>query len=1075
MSKVASSVDLFRQHVQEIVPELSYSTYKGQSGRIGIIGGSKEYTGAPYFAAMTALRIGAELSHVFCTEAAGIPIKTYSPDLIVHPMLDEDDAVEQMTFWMPRLHALVIGPGLGRDEKVLQNVKRIISVIQEQQKPVIIDGDGLFLITREPSLIANYPHAILTPNIIEYQRLFQAVMDRLPDKDNRIEELTSLSLKLGGVTLVEKGEIDIITNGAIVTKILEKGSPRRCGGQGDVLAGAIATFTNWAFQKTTLSHPPTILGAFAGCTIVKQLNRITFDACQAEQPGDAGRSMREKHDLKVGEMEFHHVFVIYTFLTSLEHRTASCTAMNTTEATLVMKNIFQNRHYINSSIPASAYPGNPLKVYIALEIKDMVPLNVFFNHIFVEGSLQLEWTDERLKFNSSTVNATIILTGNSVHSVWLPDLWLTGERKITPVDRSSFLHLSGNGRVSFYTRIRVNVFCAMNYSDFPFDQQTCELGFESYGYNTKMLTLLPSTEFPAIRRSDQFAFREYTLENYKVLISKKNYSRTGVFDQVRFQLFLHREVPYYLMKYYVPLALIVSASWISFWLDHRSCPARTGLPATTFLTLISTAESIRSNDFIYQTFSTATEIYINVCAFYVFATIIEYLFVNATMSPSNQTQREDVEEHAEVHAKSKCNSSSCEDESSDNSDIRMHETESETPENISEGARYRDEEIIESDPDHENEYDDDDDYDEKKSHANNDSDFYKGLGLALSSGLFIGSSFIIKKKGLLRVSRSSDTRAGQGGFAYLKEWMWWTGMITMIIGEGANFSAYAFAPAILVTPLGALSVLISAILSSYLLNEKLNLHGKIGCFLCILGSTVLIIHAPQEENVSTMEELSVKLRDPGFICYAIIAAGAAIFLITKVAPKHGKKNILIYIAICSSIGSLTVMATKGLGIVLKRTFSGHSEMGNPVTWMLLISGIVCVLTQMVYLNKALDIFNTSIVTPIYYVMFTTFTITASAILFKEWENLGSRDVLGALCGFLTIIVGVFLLHSFKDMQFSLKELFVAASASNDLDIRTGDGAETILLSDIKGNEDSDEEIEYSRNHSSPNDRISHTF
>ena len=55
----------------------------------------------------------------------------------------------------------------------------------------------------------------------------------------------------------------------------------------------------------------------------------------------------------------------------------------------------------------------------------------------------------------------------------------------------------------------------------------------------------------------------------------------------------------------------------------------------------------------------------------------------------------------------------------------------------------------------------------------------------------------------------------------------------------------------------------SAVLASYLLNENLNLYGKIGCFLCIIGSTILIIHAPQEENVSTMEELSVKLRDPG--------------------------------------------------------------------------------------------------------------------------------------------------------------------------------------------------------------------
>ena len=172
------------------------------------------------------------------------------------------------------------------------------------------------------------------------------------------------------------------------------------------------------------------------------------------------------------------------------------------------------------------------------------------------------------------------------------------------------------------------------------------------------------------------------------------------------------------------------------------------------------------------------------------------------------------------------------------------------------------------------------------------------------------------------------------------------------------------------------------------------------------------------------------------------------------------------------------MACKGLGIVLKRTFSGHSELTNPVSWMLLISGVVCILTQMVYLNKALDIFNTSIVTPIYYVMFTTCTITASAILFKEWENLRSKDILGALCGFFTIIVGVFLLHAFREFRFSLRELFSMASSAR-ADVRRQDGAETVLMSDLKDDE-SDEEIEYStvnnmNNHLNQNDRITHTF
>ncbi|XP_020913974.1 magnesium transporter NIPA2 [Exaiptasia diaphana] len=57
-------------------------------------------------------------------------------------------------------------------------------------------------------------------------------------------------------------------------------------------------------------------------------------------------------------------------------------------------------------------------------------------------------------------------------------------------------------------------------------------------------------------------------------------------------------------------------------------------------------------------------------------------------------------------------------------------------------------------------------------------DFYTGLGLAISSSLFIGTSFIVKKKGLLRVAKRAGVRAGQGGYAYLKEWLWWAGMIS---------------------------------------------------------------------------------------------------------------------------------------------------------------------------------------------------------------------------------------------------------------------------------------------------------
>lgn len=54
-----------------------------QLGRVGTFGGSKDYTGAPFFASMSALRAGADLSYVFTAKEAAPALKAYSPELMV--------------------------------------------------------------------------------------------------------------------------------------------------------------------------------------------------------------------------------------------------------------------------------------------------------------------------------------------------------------------------------------------------------------------------------------------------------------------------------------------------------------------------------------------------------------------------------------------------------------------------------------------------------------------------------------------------------------------------------------------------------------------------------------------------------------------------------------------------------------------------------------------------------------------------------------------------------------------------------------------------------------------------------
>lgn len=307
------------------------------------------------------------------------------------------------------------------------------------------------------------------------------------------------------------------------------------------------------------------------------------------------------------------------------------------------------------------------------------------------------------------------------------------------------------------------------------------------------------------------------------------------------------------------------------------------------------------------------------------------------------------------------------------------------------------------------------------------SDQMTGLVLAVSSSIFIGASFIIKKKGL-RTAGANGTRAGAGGFSYLREPMWWAGMISMMVGEAANFTAYAFAPAILVTPLGALSIIVSAVLAHIMLNEKLNVFGMVGCLLCITGSVAIVLHAPPERHLGSVVEVWQLAMQPAFIGYTVFAVSAIVFLVFFVAPSHGTSNIFIYIGICSIAGSLSVMSCKALGIALKLTFQGDNQLVYAETHFCIVVVVCCILTQMNYLNKALDLFNTAIVSPVYYVMFTLLTIVASMIMFQDTQSV--VQVATEACGFITIVGGTFLLHSTRDLQLNWTDLAILTKESS---------------------------------------------
>nr|CCA21974.1 conserved hypothetical protein [Albugo laibachii Nc14] len=249
---------------------------------------------------------GADLCHVFCAEEAAISIKSYSPELIVHPCLPSDQilanenasnrcksitkSVNMILAVLPRLDVLVIGPGLGRDESIRETLRQLLPQLRSSGMPLILDGDALYFVSNEPDLIRDYTHLILTPNAMEYARLCAAlhlIEDADPKKASEIDPAT-LSERIGNPIVVRKATADSISDGVTNLVIEEHSSPRRCGGQGDIMSGCIATFTAWAkhleMDNTTYDGSnPYLLAAYAGSLLTRM---SSYKAYQS-----SGRSM----------------------------------------------------------------------------------------------------------------------------------------------------------------------------------------------------------------------------------------------------------------------------------------------------------------------------------------------------------------------------------------------------------------------------------------------------------------------------------------------------------------------------------------------------------------------------------------------------------------------------------------------------------------------------------------------------------------------------------------------------------------------------------------------------------------
>ena len=222
------------------LPRRPVDGHKGDFGRLFILAGSRGYTGAAALCAKAAVRGGAGLTTLAVPEDV-YPILAAKccDEVMVWPWPEDDEAVLEKA---KGCTAAVIGPGLGQGERAEELV---LKLMKELKCPVILDADGLNLISRHINVLDEREgETILTPHDGEFARLDRC---NLPIRD-RLGTARAFAERHHCV-LVLKGWRTITVAYSGVCAVNSTGNPGMAqGGSGDALAGLMGAL---AAQKMT--------------------------------------------------------------------------------------------------------------------------------------------------------------------------------------------------------------------------------------------------------------------------------------------------------------------------------------------------------------------------------------------------------------------------------------------------------------------------------------------------------------------------------------------------------------------------------------------------------------------------------------------------------------------------------------------------------------------------------------------------------------------------------------------------------------------------------------------------------
>ncbi|KAK2164275.1 hypothetical protein NP493_1423g01058 [Ridgeia piscesae] len=283
--------------------------------------------------------------------------------------------------------------------------------------------------------------------------------------------------------------------------------------------------------------------------------------------------------------------------------------------------------------------GGPTLILCDLYVYSMSSISEVDMDYQLTIHFRLRWEDRRLAYTEPV--SSLVIPPSDISDFWIPDVYFTNEKGSNQhivIIPNKGIRLLPNGTVCFSTRLTLTLSCDMDLSNFPHDLQSCGMKISTYFHRTEDVLLQWLDDTPVELPPGLLSLPQFELVDIRHGYCNESY-KSGDYPCLEATFDMRREFGFYALQTYIPSVLIVSLSWLSFWIDKDAVPGRVTLGVTTVLTMTTQLSSSKSSN-VKVSYPKAVDYWYSMCMLLVYGALVEFVLVNFVSTREKRLQRQ---------------------------------------------------------------------------------------------------------------------------------------------------------------------------------------------------------------------------------------------------------------------------------------------------------------------------------------------------------------------------------------------------------------------------------------------------